>query len=53
MTPEYCTRRQIGLIYGDLIDPMNPLNQPTKHDSDIRNEQVSGSNPLVGSLELP
>ncbi len=46
------SRDQIRLTYKDCIDRMNLLNRPTSQDPNTRNEQVSGSSPLVGSLGI-
>ena len=44
------SRCVICLIYRACMDPMNPLNRSTSQDWNTRNEQVSDSSPLVGSL---
>ena len=32
------------------MDPLNPMNRTEEHTNLTRNEQESGSSPLVGSL---
>ena len=49
-----CTGRdaQFSLIYGKLLDSLNGMNLADGGVNPTRNEQVSGSSPLVGSLFL-